>query len=177
MKMNGKSLEFVRKRIESGNFGEMKNDNYKHMREIDFRAIADKVKFNEYVKVFDGLWEVEFLVRGTGETVKLSVKYNSDAEFDYFSSKSCLCDGTFAFFINLCEEIFERILSGQSVYMPKTPEEAKKSPQNYDICFEVGNFVFAEEYGEQFAPEDKPWMKSRFTVMLPIKCDFIRRDS
>lgn len=53
----------------------------------------------------------------------------------------------------------------------------EESPENYDVSFEVGNFVFAEEYGEQFATEEKPWMKCRFTVMLPIKSSFIRRGS
>lgn len=35
------------------------------------------------------------------------------------------------------------------------------------------DFVLAEECGQQFATKEKPWIKSRFTVMLSIKCDFI----
>lgn len=171
--MNEKSLEFAKKRIASGDCGGMENDKFEHMNEVNFRLMADSIQFNECVKVSDNLWEVEFLVKGTDKSVKLSVKYNPDAEFDYISIKRCCCDGTLCFFKDLCEEILEKILSGKSAYTPKMP----KDRENYDIFFEVGNFVFAEEYGEQFAPEDKPWMKCRFTAMLPVKCDFVRRTS
>lgn len=171
--MNEKSLEFAKKRIASGECGGMENDKFEHMNEVNFRLIADSIQFNECVKVSDNLWEVIFLVNGTDKTIKLSLKHNPDAEFDYISIKRCCCDGTLCFFKDLCEEILEKILSGKSAYTPKMP----KDRENYNISFEVGNFVFAEEYGEQFAPEDKPWMKCRFTAMLPVKCDFVRRTS
>lgn len=173
--MNGKSLEFAKKRIASGECGGMENDKFEHMNEVNFHLIADNIQFNECVKVSDNLWEVEFLVNGTDKKVKLSVKHNPDAEFDYISVKRCCCDGTLCFFMSLCEEILEKILSGKSACTPKIPKDIEESPENYDISFEVGNFVFAEEYGEKFATEEKPWMKCRFTAMLPVKCDFVRR--
>lgn len=173
--MSNKSLDFAKKRIASGECGGMENDKFEHMNEVNFRVIAENIRFNECVKVSDNLWEVEFLVNGTDKKVKLSVKHNPDAEFDYISVKRCCCDGTLCFFMSLCEEILEKILSGKSAYIPKIPKDIDESPENYDISFEVGNFVFAEEYGEQFAAEDKPWIQCRFTVMLPVKCDFVRR--
>lgn len=39
-----------------------------------------------------------------------------------------------------------------------------------------GNFVLAEEFGDQFATKEKPWMKSRFTAMLPIKFNVVRNE-
>lgn len=175
--MSNKSLDFAKKRIASGKCGDMENDKFEHMNEVNFRVIADNIQFNECVKVSDNLWEVEFLVKGTDKSVKLSLKHNPDAEFDYISIERCYCDGTLCFFTSLCEEILEKILSGESAYTPKIPKDIDESPENYDISFEVGNFVFAEEYGEKFATKEKLWMKCRFTAMLPVKCDFARRVS
>lgn len=172
--MNGKSLELVKKRIASGVCNGMENDKYEHMNEIDFPTIASKIRFNELVEVSENLWETK-LPFENGKTTGISVKYNPNAQFDYFSTESCRCDGTFLFDIELCEKVFINVLSGESCYIPKKPKDADEKPCNYDISFEVGDFVFAEEYGEQFATKDKPWMKSRFTVALPIKCDFIEK--
>ena len=33
-----------------------------------------------------------------------------------------------------------------------------------------------EEFGDEFATKEKPWMKSRFTAMLPIKFDVVRNE-
>lgn len=170
--MNGKSLEFVKKRIASGVCNGMENDEYEHMNEIAFTAIASKIQFNGLAEVSENLWKTKLLF-DNGETTEISVKYNPNAQFDYFSTESCCCDGTLLFIVELCEKIFNKILTGQSCYTPKIPKDAGEKPYNYDVAFEVGNFVFAEEYGEQFATENKRWMKSRFTVMLPIKCDFM----
>ena len=34
--------------------------------------------------------------------------------------------------------------------------------------------MLAEEFGNEFATKEKPWMQSRFTAMLPIKFDVVR---
>lgn len=173
-RMGDKSLEFVKKRIASGVCNGMENDKYEHMNEIDFTTIASKIQFNELVEVSENLWKTKLLFEN-GKTTEVSVKHNPNAQFDYFSTERCICDGTLLFAVELCKKIFNKILTGQSCYTPKMPKDAGEKPYNYDISFEIGNFVFTEEYGEQFATEDKPWMKSRFTVMLPIKCDFVEK--
>lgn len=170
--MKDESLEFVKKRIASGVCNGMENNKYEYMNEIDFPTITSKIKFNKCVEISENLWKIKIPFEN-GETTEISVKYNPNAKFDYFSTESCCCDGTLLFMVELCEKVFEKILTGQSCYTPKMPKDAGKKPYNYDIAFEVGNFVFAEEYGEQFSTKDKRWMKSRFTVMLPIKCDFM----
>lgn len=170
-----KSLEFVKQRIKSGICNGMENNEYKHMYEVDFRTIAGKIKFNEAVKVSENLWETQ-LCFDEDKMSKISIRHNPDADFQYFSTAICCCDGTFIFFMDLCGEIFKNILTGQLCYIPQKPKDAEENPYRYDVFFEVGNFVFAEEYGEQFSTEEKKWMKSRFTVMLPVKCSFVEKD-
>lgn len=63
------------------------------------------------------------------------------------------------------------------MYAPKIPKDAEEYLYNYDILFGVGDFVFVEEHVERFSTKEKPWIKSRFTVMLPIKCDFEEKNN
>lgn len=172
--MNDKSLEFVKKRIASGVCNGMENNKYEHMSEIDFPVIARKIRFNECVEISENLWKIKIPFEN-GKTTEISVKHNLNAKFDYFSTEVRRCDGTLIFAVELCEKIFSKILTGRSCYTPKMPKGAEEKPYNYDIVFEVGNFVFAEEYGEQFATKEKPWLKERVTVMLPIRSEFIEK--
>lgn len=171
--MSEKSLDFVKKRIASGICDGIENEKNTTIIEADFIEIAKRMKFNKIVQVSENLWEIQLPLE-SNKSVKILVSYNPDADYDYISSESCYCDGTIYFFAGLCSKIFEKILTGQSLYAPKIPKDAEEYLYNYDISFEVGDFVLIEEYGEQFATKEKPWMQSRFTVMLPIKCDFIK---
>ncbi|EOS48293.1 hypothetical protein C810_01383 [Lachnospiraceae bacterium A2] len=172
--MRDKSLEFVKKRIESGVCNGMEKDKYNHLYEVDFLKISEQIKFSNTVKVSENLLEVELPFKDNKGTT-ISVTRNTEAEFDYMTVERCRCDGTFVFFIDLCKKILEKILKGETCYSPKIPKDAKEKLYKYNIRFEVGNFIFAEEYGEDFTTKEKPWMKSRFTVMLPIKCDFAEK--
>ena len=49
-----------------------------------------------------------------------------------------------------------------------------KDLNGYSIIYTVGDFVLAEELSDEFATKDKPWMKSRFTVMLPIRFNVVK---
>ena len=53
-------------------------------------------------------------------------------------------------------------------------KEIPKDLIGYSIIYTVGDFVLAEEFGDEFATKEKPWMKSKFTAMLPIKFDVVR---
>ena len=171
---NNRSLNFVREAISSGRCKGMENDKYEYMSEIDFSAIASKIQFNELVEVSENLWKTKLLFENGG-IMEISIKHNPDAKFDYFSTESCYCDGTSLFAINLCERILNNILTGKSCYILKIPREAQEQPYNYDVFFEVGNFVLEEEVAENFLTKEKLWIKSGFIVMLPIKCDFVEK--
>ena len=44
--------------------------------------------------------------------------------------------------------------------------------KDYIVDYTIGDFVFGDEYDlKKFGTKEKPWMHSRFTVMLPIKFD------
>lgn len=157
--MSDKSLKFTMERISSGIFVGLENIETEKIKQISYPAIVKHKKLEN---------ELDF----GGKTMRISVSYNPEADFDYLASERCCCDGTLAFAMELCEQILIKLLIGKSCYEPKKPKELDEKPWDYDVEFEVGDFVFAEEYGEQFSTKDKPWINSRFTVMLPVKYDF-----
>lgn len=177
--LSGKSLEFVKKRIDSGECGDMKNNHYSSMREVCFTDIASQKLNTDIVdRKSDSEWKLKLYAKsecGDKKQVNIEVQYNPNTDFDYFTMKSCRCDGTLIFYFELCEKILENVFLGNTQYKPKLPENYENDMDKYIIKYVVGDFVFANEFGEEFATEDKPWMLSRFSVMLPIKCDFVKK--
>ena len=102
--------------------------------------------------------------------IPLNIVYSEDADFEYFTMERCVCDGTLAFMDELATVCFNKILGAQTVNAEKMPNDFMDDPFKYEMHYTIGDFVCCEEFGD-FGTEEKPWMKSRFTVMLPIKFD------
>jgi hypothetical protein len=100
--------------------------------------------------------------------------YDPDCEFEYFTMETCISDGTLYFGYNLMTEILEKIFRLKTVNKEKLPVDIQENLYDYDIRYTVGNFVFGDEHGD-FGTDEKPWLHSKFTMMLPIKCEFIRK--
>lgn len=162
-----KSLEFVKERIASGQCNGMENNKYKSMIEQDIRELFGIVKYTK-----DGtiLADVPYL-KGDKPYLNVIIKRDPDADFEYFITQRCNCDGTFGLFQDLMNECINKMLN------LKTCSVNKKIPKDltgYSIIYTVGDFVLAEEFGDEFATKEKPWMQSRFTAMLPIKFDVVK---
>ena len=79
----GKSLEFVRKIIQSGRCNGMENNDFKSIEETNFLSVTEKVlKINkEYVKFENNTYELEVpSVKENGEEYRIhvSVEYKLD---------------------------------------------------------------------------------------------------
>lgn len=176
--LSGKSLEFVKQRIASGMCGDMRNNNYSYMHEVDFNWIFDMMECNANITKRENTWEHNYVwlyENDKKREMKVIIEYNPNEKFEYFTTECCLCDGTAYFYFQLCEKILEKLLIGTTYYKPKLPENYENEMEKYVMKYTVGDFIFASEFGEEFATEDKPWMLSRFSVMLPIKCDFVKK--
>lgn len=97
--------------------------------------------------------------------ISVKVTYDPDADFKYFTTSYSRHDGTMLFVYENIENCLKKILSLQtydkSVGLPN-------DVNNYDYFYTIGDIVVANEYGEQFATNEKPWMRQRTTVMIPI---------
>lgn len=102
--------------------------------------------------------------------VDISLLFDKDANFDYFTSCSYTHDGTLLFITEMMSKLVEKVCCAI------TYNKTLRAPKSGDtVEYTVGNFVILNEYGEQFAPEDKPWMRERTTVLLPLKME-IKKD-
>ena len=160
----GKSLEFVKERIASGQCNGMENNKYTSMIEQDIRELFNVVNYTK-----DGtiLADVPYLKRDK-PYFNVVIKRDPDADFEYFTMQRCNCDGTFIFFQDLMNECINKMLNLKTCNVNK---EIPKDLTGYSIVYTVGDFVLAEEFCNEFSTKEKPWMKSRFTAMLPIKFD------
>lgn len=176
---SGKSIEFVKKIIQSGRCNGMENNAYKYMNEVNFTQIIKGMRDADgnLIKFINDTAhaEIPLVNKESGKEFKLNINitYNPNAEFDYFTTESCVCDGTLVFIHDLMVDVINKLTPFGTC--GKIPKEAEDNLENYDIHYTVGDFVVGEEYGKQFATKEQPWLQCRFTVMLPIKCEFIKK--
>ena len=84
----GKSLDFVKKRIATGECNGMENNKWERLNEVSFIDVWNNDLTNlKYC----------FLPKTINYTVdnnefSLTIKYDSEAEFQYFITKQCICD-------------------------------------------------------------------------------------
>lgn len=101
---------------------------------------------------------------GTKLSFDVNFLFDCDADFDYFTSESVVHDGTLIFINEAIERCVDRVCLSQ------TYNRTIGKPKNGDsIKYVIGNFVVLTEYDGDFVPTDKPWMRERTTVLLPIK--------
>ena len=161
----GKSLEFIKNRIESENVYGFEDTGFESLTEYNSRDA-----FKSFYIFSDDKTETKLIYKLGDDKADLEVDivYNPDADFEYFTMECCRCDGTLLFIQELMEKCVEKIIRF------KTYNKDKQLPADlsgHKITYTVGDFVVGTEYGEQFSTKEKPWMLERFTVMLPIKFD------
>lgn len=92
----------------------------------------------------------------------IEIEFNADAEFDYFTSETIICDGSLYF--------APELICAQNVVCGRTYNKNIGEPERGNhIKYTVGNFVFLNEYDGDWVPADKPWMRERVTVLLPLR--------
>lgn len=164
--MINKSLEYVRKRIEEGNCRNMPVEEFKNMYAIPFKS---------YFLEGCGDYMILSLIKGS-EDILSDLTYSPNAEFNYFITESCVCDGTLMFMNELMTNILKKIGRLQTCYAPALdgiPQEEFENG-NYIIHYEVGDFI-ANSFIIEPPEKDKLWMCDRFTVMLPVKFTIEKR--
>ena len=174
----GKSLDFVRNRIDSGVCNGMENNKYECMQELEFLDVLENYKHNI---IFDNKNVCNrIILNATTNTnlkgdIEIQVKYDPDAEFEYFTMERCICDGTLFFFYKLVATVLNNVFTCATYNKAKLPSDYDSNPFAYKLKYIIGNPVIAIEHGKEFATEEKPWMLDRFSAMLPIKMNFERR--
>lgn len=94
----------------------------------------------------------------------VSFSFDGNADFEYFTSESCVHDGTLLF----VREVIDRCV--RKVCLAQTYNKNIGAPESGDsVQYIVGNFVILTECDGDFMPVGKPWMRVRTTALLPLK--------
>ena len=175
-----KSIEFVKERIKNG-FADVPLQEDAKFSEVDFMDFLE-TQINQFFEIFEDN-RCQFQLKGTATTedgkeqdgkLTINIIHNEDEDFEYFTMERCSCDGTYIFMTELMQNVFKKLAYCKTINNEKVSSDFNNYPFDYEICYTVGNFVVCNEYGD-FGTEEKPWMKSRFTVMLPIKFDITKK--
>lgn len=154
----GKSLEYIKKRIEEGNCCDMSMEEFQDMYEIPFKSYF-----------LEGCGDYMIIaLRKDNDEVLADVIYEPDADYNYFITETCVCDGTLMFMKDLMTRILQKIGQLKTCYVPAIAEITEDNCNNYNVHYYVGDFV-ANSYIVEPPDKDKPWMRDKFTVMLPVK--------
>ena len=150
------SLEFCIKTATDQTRSNLMDVDFSEAFEMPIETVAEFFKNN---KIY---------TRKIGNTT-LEITYDPDADFQYYTNSVSTHDGTLMFVLENMERCLAKVLNGKTYYIPAGV------PKNFNgavIQYTIGNFVVCNEYGEQFAPKDKPWMTEMTTVLLPIKYSY-----
>ena len=111
----------------------------------------------------------------TGEA-NIIIKYDPNAEFDYFTSDICVHDGSLIFLQEAIANIFNKIIKFETHYAGDVPDEWGKYLWDYDYEYTIGDFVIVNKFGDEYATGDKSWLKNKQIVTLPIKWRYIKKE-
>ena len=149
-----KSLEFCKKTAlnpERSSYYELNPEKFHEFNTIDFLKYHAKGNFQ-----LDKQYQL-------GD-YNIIVNYDADTNFDYFTSDSCICDGTIWFVIELMAKCLNKVINLQTYYSSLgTP------PIGATVNITIGNFVIANDINRKYATEEKPYLTDKEVVMLPIK--------
>ena len=174
----GKSLDVVKKRIRVNNF-DIDMNTLIEISEAEVDRIL-KHYLEEYVDRFiDNSYHIELFENenGTGKKTNLYIKHDPEADFEYFTYESCLCDGTSCFIFEQEDRIIRKIICMGTYNKNKiSQEELENNFYDYSYEYVIGNFIQSAEYNKSFAPKDKPWLMEKLTMFLPIQFNVYKGD-
>lgn len=173
--MNNKSIEFVRQRIVSGNT-DLELSRLNNCYEMSFLDAVQQCLNEQIYDVIKQNNCLRLVLDINDKKANFSIKYDPDADFEYFTMESCVCDGTLIFLLENIAKIIDKVLHMGTYNTNTLPSDYADNCDKYKATYTVGNLVICSEHGEygvdDWVPEDKKWMRTRWTVMLPIKTEY-----
>ena len=106
----------------------------------------------------------------------ITVKYDPDAEFDYFTSDICVHDGSLVFLAEGMCNILNKILSVGTYNISDQPDNWDSHFWDYDYEYTIGDFVVVNNFSVMNATKEKPWAMDKQIIALPIKWRYIKKE-
>lgn len=129
----------------------------------------------ESLTVKDNTVSVKIVDNTNNRFVNVCLKYNPNAEFDYFATDISTHDGTLLFIEQAIERILNRILTVQTQYAKSIPKGFNENNFfQHDYFYEVGDILLHSDVGMKNINGNNI-MGQRDIMMLPIKFNMIKR--
>lgn len=159
-----KSLEYVKKRIEDDTCNNMTTEEFSDMGVTPLKFFFENRSEGTITLAS---------IKDTNEVIA-DLRYDPEADFNYFITETCVCDGTLMFMKELMSKILVKIQNLGTCYQPAIDHIKPDVIDNYKVHYVVGDFI-TNSYIVESPDKDKPWMCDKFTVMLPVKFSLEKR--
>lgn len=133
-----------------------------------FFELMDGMKY-EFVPIGNIQWNKYFVSgRENGDEFGITVNLiyaPNNIDFDFFISESFLSDGTFSFKLDAIRKLANGI-----IFAERYNKEVGKPENGDELTYTFGNFVVLNELDDyKFRTKERPWLKERTTILLPVK--------
>lgn len=161
-----KSLEFCKARAKNKEISSFFDRDWDNAREMESLALFERI--------LEGKRKYKIAGEEDGEAREftISLVFDPDADFDYFTSSCSVHDGTLMFMFDNMEKCAKRVIIAETYYTKKGKPQAGDT-----IQYTIGNFVVLNEFdanGDLFYLKEKPYLMERTTVLLPLRYDLIK---
>ena len=174
---NQRSLEYVKSRIRSGTTG-LTDCIYDSMFEVSPINFLPKDCNNSqlWVNEYNGNGKIISELHYDNGKIISELHYDIDTDFNYFTMSRNINDGTLLFMQTVIEDVLNRVMTAATCnkkIMLEVPND-KDFLNSHHIKYTIGNIVCCSEYSEKFATNEKPYLTSRYTAILPIKFEIVK---
>ena len=107
-----------------------------------------------------------------GKQSKITIIYDPDIDFDYFTMETTTHDGTMLFTLESIKDLLYKLL--QLNTMPKDTPIDENNVDDYDYVYTIGDIVLHRDFGIK-SINGHNRMAQTDTIILPIKFDCIKQ--
>jgi len=174
-----KSVEYIKNRIinDSENVHHMPKDGWENVNVTNplnqFSYLVPKIK----PLIKDN--QFQFSINHKEDELKeinVRIKYNPDAQFDYFTMETSTHDGTFLFTSQCIGKVLDRLLTVSTYAKNKVNEDFYNNTFDYDINYIIGDIVIHSDFGMKNI-NGNDWHRQTDIVILPIKFECFKKEN
>jgi len=157
------SLEFIKNRIAEGHTDRMPVDGWEDANIIN--PISNYERMPEICGVVKDN-EINVTMQCQEGSSEITVKYDPNIKYEYFTMRSVTHDGTLAFILDAIEEILLRPFRLATV--PADSGVTQNNFFKYDYEYIIGDVIIHKDFGMKDINGHK-WHGVTNTIVLPIK--------
>lgn len=158
-----KSLDYIKQRIREGTT---------NLSDCDYESMVEVNTVDIFEKMYNSRGLEAGIIVGTKDNEVANIKYNPDADFNYFTMSRNTNDGTLMFDFETMQDVLCKVLSCRTyntAVLSEIPNDEEYFKEHH-FEYTVGDIVLCQEYDDnKFSTDEKPWLTRRTTALLPIK--------